>query len=505
MRKLFEGTRHLDLFSLVKRIGLCSIPVLVVTALLLGSSLALLAAVAVSVLFAFDSAPRRARPTREVDQQTGLASEADILSAIETAYRDADRKVACVLLEIDSIGTLKHQWGPDITEAFMPDVADRISSLLRESDIVARVGDTRFAIAVCKVRAPALGAIVALVDRLQKMIAEPMVVDGASLHLTASAGFCMRSNAPDPTAQCLYDSANAALDDAMTFAPYATRSFSDQTVARKSASSDPDNAAVRALKDGKIVPWFQPQISTDTGEITGFEALARWIGDDGQAISPGAFLPQLEAAHQMELLSETILINSLKALKTWDDKGVNVPSISVNFATQELRNPSLVERIKWDTDRFNIEPSRLTIEILETVISDSEDDVIVRNIRQLQQHGFKIDLDDFGTGHASLSNIRRFRVDRIKIDRSFVTHADEDPEQQRMIAAIVSMSEQLGIAALAEGVESVGERAILAQLGCTHLQGYAIARPMPLNETLGWISDYQSKIHSIPTLKRKRG
>jgi EAL domain-containing protein (putative c-di-GMP-specific phosphodiesterase class I) len=182
-----------------------------------------------------------------------------------------------------------------------------------------------------------------------------------------------------------------------------------------------------------------------------------------------------------------------------------VPTVAVNFATTELRNPSLVERIKWDVDRFEIEPARLTIEILETVLSGGPDDIITRNIRALRAQGFRIDLDDFGTGHASLSNVRRFGVDRVKIDRSFVMQADDDPEQQRMVAAIVGMSEQLGIETLAEGVETIGEQGILAQLGCTHLQGFAIAHPMPFEQTSEWIAKHNAKLTHTPRLNRRHG
>jgi EAL domain-containing protein (putative c-di-GMP-specific phosphodiesterase class I) len=164
-----------------------------------------------------------------------------------------------------------------------------------------------------------------------------------------------------------------------------------------------------------------------------------------------------------------------------------------------------MERIKWDVDRFDLDPSRLVVEILETVVSNSNDDIVSRNIRALNAQGFKIDLDDFGTGHSSLANIRRYAVDRVKIDRSFITHADDDPEQQRMIAAIVGMAEQLGIETLAEGVETMSEHSILAQLGCTHLQGFSIARPMPFDQTLEWMTSYENSRTTTPDLRKRAG
>jgi len=137
------------------------------------------------------------------------------------------------------------------------------------------------------------------------------------------------------------------------------------------------------------------------------------------------------------------------------------------------------------------------------VIAASADDVIVRNILALSELGCSIDLDDFGTGHASIANIRRFSVNRIKIDRSFITRVDRDREQQNMVAAILTMAERLEIDALAEGVETIGEHAILAQLGCGHVQGFSVARPMPVEATEKWIIQYQKKLSGPPILGKK--
>ena len=165
-----------------------------------------------------------------------------------------------------------------------------------------------------------------------------------------------------------------------------------------------------------------------------------------------------------------------------------------------MRDPNLVARLKWDLDRFDLPPRRLSIEVLESVVAETDDDMIVRNLTALSKLGCGIDLDDFGTGHAAIASIRRFSVSRIKIDRSFVAGADTDPEQQKIITAILSLAEQLGVETLAEGVESLSEHALLAQLGCTHVQGFAIARPMPLQSTHGWLASHKAKLERTPGL-----
>ena len=194
------------------------------------------------------------------------------------------------------------------------------------------------------------------------------------------------------------------------------------------------------------------------------------------------------------------MYHSFTALKAWDASGVTVPQVGVNFSGSELNNPRLIEKISWELDRFNLTPSRLSVEVLETVIAGAADDQVTLNINGLVDLGCRVDLDDFGTGHASISSIRRFKIDRLKIDRSFIMKADRDPEQQRMISAILTMAERLNLETLAEGVETVGEHALLAQLGCGHVQGFGIGKPMPFNETLDWIHSHEAKLKDTPKI-----
>lgn len=178
----------------------------------------------------------------------------------------------------------------------------------------------------------------------------------------------------------------------------------------------------------------------------------------------------------------------------WDRAGLRVPTVAINLSAQELRDPSLPDRLRWELDRQDLSPSRLTIEVLESVIASGGDDAIARNIASIAAMGCGVDLDDFGTGNASITTIRRFALGRLKIDRSFVREVDMDRGQQRIVTAILAMAEQLGLDTLAEGVETSGEHAMLAQLGCAHVQGYVLARPMPMEELAGWLRLYRARM-----------
>ncbi|MGB4910230.1 MAG: EAL domain-containing protein, partial [Tabrizicola sp.] len=246
-----------------------------------------------------------------------------------------------------------------------------------------------------------------------------------------------------------------------------------------------------AIDRGEIRAWFQPQLSTDSGAVTGIEALARWHHPDRGVLAPAAFLPAIEGSELMELLGQSMLTQSLVALAEFDRKGLRVPTVAVNFSAQELQDPQLPERLRWTLDRFQLAPARLTVEVLESVVAGEGDELIASNIGRIAAMGCGVDLDDFGTGNASITAIRRFALNRLKIDRSFIREVDQNRDQQKLVTAILSLAERLGLETLAEGVETQGEHALLAQLGCGHVQGYVIARPMPVEDLSGWLASHR--------------
>ncbi|MFV1593789.1 bifunctional diguanylate cyclase/phosphodiesterase [Phaeobacter sp. JH20_36] len=445
------------------------------------------------------------RPAMPRDSLTGMMMRdgfSEIVSEVYDSAADTGLRSAVFVLELDDFKELAQRHGQETADQLVNRCGDRIISILRPQDYVARIGDSRFAICLTPVLQMDLELSIQMAGRLQAAIEEPISVDGASLYISCSIGFCLHSRSPKPAGSDWMGAACTALLDAQNNGPSGIRAFSPEMDQRSKARGDMIDEVTEALENGQIQAWFQPQICTDTGRVSGFEALARWSHPVRGMIAPMSFLPYLESAGLMERLSEIMLYNALTALKAWDAAGLHVPSVGVNFATDELRNANLVERIQWELERFGLTPDRLCVEILETVMTDRPDDMIVRNIAALGELGCGIDLDDFGTGHASIAAVQRFRVSRIKIDRSFVMKADRDPEQQKLIAAILTMAERLELETLAEGVETVGEHALLSQLGCDHVQGFGIGRPMPFDQTLDWIAAHEAKLQEAPSIGR---
>ncbi len=419
--------------------------------------------------------------------------------------RKTDKYTAALMVELDDYNGLISRLGHKACDEVLRQIVARMRTALRDLDVVCRINGTAFAIAMAPDKRADLEAMIQISARLQSVVSEPLSVDATTVIVSCSIGFCLGARAPSNTGEALLEAAELAVMDARHNGPNAIRSYTPEMRRRAKAQHDLLEEVTVALENGQILPWFQPQVSTDTGEVTGFEALARWNHPERGLIPPCDFLPAIEEAGLFERLGEVILFQSLASLVKWQEKGFVVPKIGVNFSGAELKNPKLVEKIRWELDRFDLSPDRLAVEVLETVVAGTGDDIITRNIAGLASLGCAIDLDDFGTGHASIANIRRFSVGRIKIDRSFIMKVDTDPEQQRMVTAILTMAEQLNLETLGEGVETVGEHAMLAQLGCGHIQGFGLARPMPFEDAAEWMQKHRSKLTAPPRIGRKAG
>ena len=225
------------------------------------------------------------------------------------------------------------------------------------------------------------------------------------------------------------------------------------------------------------------------------EALARWHHPERGLLSPAEFLPAIDGTELLDQLGEAMLDQGLALLAACDALGMRVPAVSVNLSAQDLRDPQLPDRLRWALDKHGLAPGRLTVEVLESVMAVAGDDSIAQVISRIADLGCGVDLDDFGTGNASITTIRRFALNRIKIDRSFVRGVDTDREQQKFVTAVLSLAEQLGLETLAEGVETRGDHAMLAQLGCGHVQGYVLARPLPAPDVMPWMAQYQNRMN----------
>ena len=440
------------------------------------------------------------------DGDTGLVLRSGVEKALCTGLELRTKNgetTAALVIQLEDFDDIAQQHGRAAAKRILKQSAERICGCLRSSDVVARIGDSRFGIALGPLRRADLEVLINLSGRLQTALAEPYSVDAARVYMTASVGFCLPTRVRSNSGEEMLNFAELAVQDATANGAGSIRAFTSETKSKVADTGASYTEISDAMNTGQIRAWFQPQISTDTGAITGFEALARWEHPDRGTLLPRDFLTTVYENDMNSQFSEIMLTQALSAMQTWRKAGHDVGVVSVNFSSQDLQDPKVCEKVKWQLDRFEVAAENLCIEILENVVAVSDDDVIVKNIVEFSQMGCRIDLDDFGTGHSSIANIRRFSVDRIKIDRSFVTHIDRDREQQKIVTAVLVMAEQLELETLAEGVETLGEHAMLAQLGCNSVQGFSVARPMPVEDTVHWIDQHQQKLSKAPRIARR--
>ena len=437
--------------------------------------------------------PRR----RKLDPVTGLPNRTYLTDMATLTFDTAKSEKLCTAafqIEIEDFDRVCDRFGHGAASLVMAQLSTRLSSVLRDGDTLARLEGPRFGLVLSPVAQLNLEALLQISARLQSIMAEPFQVDSASAYLTASIGFCQDREVNQPDGTGMLDAAETALIIAKRQRNGAIRAFSPEMDRLVSAQRNLTQEIEKAMEIGQIRPWFQPQISLQDQRVIGFEALARWDHPERGIIPPADFLPLIEDIGMSERLSEVILFSALTSLSSWDKADLNVPSVSVNFSLSELQNPKLLDRIRWNLDRFNLPANRLTVEILETVVSRSDTDIVARNIRLLSELGCRVELDDFGTGQSSIANIQRFSVDRLKIDRSFIANINNDQNQQRMVGAIVTMADQLRIDCLIEGVETAPQQALLTDLGCKYAQGFLFAKPMPPEHVPDWLLRYRDTL-----------
>lgn len=437
-------------------------------------------------------------------QKSPLQDALAHLGRLQSDCAGSGRKSACFVLALDDPEELTTRHGVASVDRILQDVQTRISTVLRGADRTFRIADNRFAVALAPSTRCTLETGISLSGRLQAAIEAPYHLEGATLYLSTSCGFCLTTKSPEATGTSILEAAQIALEEARGQGGGAIRAFTEAMKNRSLSRNRIADEVQEALENGQIRAWFQPQVSTDTGDVTGFETLVRWEHPERGPLPPTDFLPVIENAGLMPRLTDVMLQETLHGLTTWDRADQTVRQVSVNLAQSELADPQLPDRIRWTLDRFDIPATRLGIEVLEDVVSHNANDVVTRSLADLSKMGCPIDLDDFGTGQTSITSIRRLSISRLKIDRSFITRLNEDQEQQRMVEAILTMAERLDLETVAEGVETVGEYSRVSLLGCTHIQGFAIARPMPLEDTIPWIKRYRAKLAQTPRIEGRK-
>jgi EAL domain-containing protein (putative c-di-GMP-specific phosphodiesterase class I) len=256
-----------------------------------------------------------------------------------------------------------------------------------------------------------------------------------------------------------------------------------------------DRARIRAevrdtLPDKQFVPYYQPKIRLDTGEIAGFEALLRWDHPDGVR-SPGSIVPALEDPELSRALCAALLDRIIADMARWQSKGVPFGRIAFNASSSEFSGFDLASHLTWRLKAIGLSPSYLGVEVTEAVFLDGAADSIAATLAQLRAAGIEIALDDFGTGFASLTHLQDFPVDVIKIDQSFIRRLVTDADSRAITHAVLNLGRGLGKTVVAEGVETAEQALLLKAAGCDQVQGFYFARPMPAENLPKFVANWR--------------
>ena len=412
----------------------------------------------------------------EYDSLTDLANRAMLVRQLEIAQEAAELRgegFALFVIDLDNFKALNDTQGHPAGDAFLKVVAQRLRDCVGPTAFLARLGGDEFAVMQRDMLAEEAGE---LADLLVDALLAPVMINGKEILAGGSVGVAMApENGTDPAV--LMKNAELALYRAKAQGRGCARFFEAgmEEVARVRADLETDLR--NALANEAMDVYFQPLVNTRTRKISGYETLLRWNRPGHGLVSPAVFISCAEETGIIVPLGEWVIRKAIEEASQWRDD-VNV---AINLSPAQMKNPSIVATVVGALAASQLDPSRLEIEITESVLMD-ETDQNIRTLHALRELGVKIALDDFGTGYSSLSYLRSFPFDKIKIDQRFVRDIDTSTENQAIVRAIISLARDLKMRITAEGVENEQQATVLAGLGCTEVQGYLYSRPQPASE-----------------------
>jgi len=413
------------------------------------------------------------------DTLTGLPNRALFLDRLGLALRRTERRsgsVAVLFGDLDRFKVVNDSLGHDAGDRLLVDVAGRIGAALRPADTVARFGGDEFTI-LCEDIAGEIEAAT-IAQRIVDVFRDPFVLEDGEVFLATSLGIAI-ARGPGDRAEDLIRDADAAMYRAKERGKGRYEIFDEAMRADAVARLETESALRRALERGELRLHYQPEIDLATGATSGFEALVRWEHPLRGLLGPAAFIPLAEETGLIVGIGEWVLREACTEAARWPQP----LTLSVNLSARQLAQHDLVAMVRRALSETQTDPAKLCLEITESAVMESGA-ATTAQLRALKSLGVRLAIDDFGTGFSSLAHLRRFPVDVLKIDGTFVSGLGREPQDASIAAAVISLAHALGLQTVAEGVETDEQLDILKQLGCDLGQGYLFAPPRPADEAL---------------------
>jgi diguanylate cyclase (GGDEF)-like protein/PAS domain S-box-containing protein len=397
--------------------------------------------------------------------------------ALSHAQRDHSR-LAVVFLDLDRFKVINDSLGHNIGDQLLQAVAARVQSCVRDSDTVARLGGDEFTLLLPSLGRSEDAALVA--QKIIEAVRYPFHIEGREFFITTSSGISLYPE-DGADAATLIKNADTAMYQAKESGRDNYQLFNAFVNAKALQRIALEHGLRRALVNQELMLYYQPIFDLRSGRITGMEALLRWTHPDMGSVPPAVFIPIAEATGVMVPIGGWALRTACRQAKSWHDAGFRHLTLAVNLSMTQLQQIDLVDRIKEVLDETGLKPELLELEITESSAMQSPE-TSVRTLVELKKLGIRVSLDDFGTGHSSLSYLKRFPIDTLKIDQSFVRDINADADTAAIVTAIIAMAHSLRMKVIAEGVEQTEQAAFLKRHQCDQMQGYLVKPPVPASE-----------------------
>ncbi len=411
------------------------------------------------------------------DELTDLPNRQLFQDRLEQGLRQAERHghwLALLFLDLDRFKLINDTKGHQVGDALLQAVAKRIRKLLREEDTFARLGGDEFAILLPQMAGEDEIALVA--RKIIKSFRDPFIIDGFELFTSTSVGISVYP-ADAHTADQLLKNADSAMYRAKNQDRDTYRFFTAELDTRVQEHMALEQGLRHALENDELALFYQPQIDLDSGRIIGVEALLRWQSPGNGLVPPSKFIPVAEESGLIVAIGARVLEMACEQARRWQAEGLPPLRTAVNLSPRQFRDPELLALVRNTLDRSGLDAGLLELEITESLLMDELDHTIA-TLMHFQEMGLRISIDDFGTGYSSLAYLKRFPINTLKVDKTFVGDITEDQDDAAITRAIITMGHNLGVRIVAEGVETPEQEAFLRENRCDFAQGFHYGRPM---------------------------
>jgi diguanylate cyclase (GGDEF)-like protein/PAS domain S-box-containing protein len=415
------------------------------------------------------------------DALTGLLNRSalqDTLRRLVAHAKRAGERFVVLYLDLDRFKVVNDSLGHASGDQLLICVAERLTACVRESDLVARLGGDEFAVVLADTAQATSAASAA--QKIIRAIEEPVTVLAQEVVTSTSIGACVFPEDGDD-AESLLKNADIAMYRAKQNGRGRVCFYTEDLNRIANERLTLEGALRRGLARNEFELHYQPRVELRSSRITSVEALVRWREGGNELVYPSRFIPLAEETGLIVPLGSWVLAAACRQMRQWRDAGHDTLRVAVNLSARQLREPDFIETVSGILAECGLEPSHLELEITESVAMHDPEEM-QRLLEKLNELGVSLAIDDFGTGQSSLAYLKRFRIDYLKIDQSFVQGIHSDPNDESIVRSIIGLGKNLKLVVIAEGVQTEEQRAFLETEGCDEMQGFLCSRPKPAHE-----------------------